>query len=91
MKSKGDEPSGTGLKPVAEINHALTISSHWSAVAYVIDTPSRRLESLIIHTQPTSADTGESAVIHTPADVGWKSGCPDKEIMAETIERVSME
>jgi hypothetical protein len=71
--------------------HSLQITSHWSAVAYVIDTPSRRLESLIIHTQLTSAEGRESAVIHTPADVGWKSGCPDKEIMAETIERVSME
>jgi hypothetical protein len=59
-------------------------------MAYVIDTPSRCLESYIIHTQPTSADAGESAVIHTPADVGWKSRCPDIEIMAETIKTVSM-
>jgi hypothetical protein len=42
-------------------------------VAYVIDTPSRRLDSLIIHTQPTSAE---------------KADVPTIEIMAEIIERV---
>jgi hypothetical protein len=60
--------------------------SHWSVVAYVIDTPTRCLNSSIIHTQPTSADAGDSDVVDTPADVGWKSGCPDMQIRPEIIE-----
>jgi hypothetical protein len=39
-------------------------------VAYVIDTPSRRLESLIVH---------------TPASAGWKSGLSEMEIRAEIV------
>jgi hypothetical protein len=45
--------------------------SQWVAVAYVIDTLNRRLDSLIIHTQPMLADARESAVIHTPANISW--------------------
>jgi hypothetical protein len=58
-------------------------------VAYVIDTPTRHLNSSIIHTQPMSADAGDSDVVDTPADVGWKSGCPDMQIRPEIIELVS--
>src|SRR6202453_698322 len=36
-----------------------------------VDTPSRRRESPIVDTQPTSADAGDSAAFDTPADVGW--------------------
>jgi hypothetical protein len=49
---------------------ALMSPSHWSAVAYVIDSPNRRLDSYMIHTQPTSADVGDSCRIDTSADVG---------------------
>ena len=45
-------------------------SSHWSVVAYVIDSPNRREDSYVIHTQPTSADVGDSCRIDTSADVG---------------------
>jgi hypothetical protein len=47
-----------------------SLASHWSAVAYVIDSPNRRLDSYMIHTQPTSADVGDSCRIDTSADVG---------------------
>ena len=40
----------------------------------------------MVHTQPTSADVGDSAGIHTPADVGWKSGCSDRDIRVGMIE-----
>jgi hypothetical protein len=40
-------------------------------MAYVIDTPNRRLDSYVIDTQPTSADIWDSYQIDTPADVGW--------------------
>ena len=43
----------------------------------------------MVHTQPTSADVGDSAGIHTPADVGWKSGCSDRDIRVGMIEERS--
>ena len=46
------------------------LGSHWSAVAYVIDSPNRCEESYVIHTQPTSADVRDSCRIDTSADIG---------------------
>ena len=46
-----------------------TVLSHWSAVAYVIDSPNRREYSYVIYTQPMSADVGDSCRIDTSADI----------------------
>ena len=63
-----------------------SVISHWSAVAYVIDSPNQRQDSYIIHTQPTSANAADSYLFHTPADVGWKSGCANRDLRPEMIE-----
>jgi hypothetical protein len=55
-------------------------------MAYVIDTPSRRLESYLVDTPADVGRCRDSNVIHTPADVGWKSGLSDIEIRPEMIE-----
>jgi F0F1-type ATP synthase alpha subunit len=55
-------------------------------VAYVIDTPSRRLESYLVDTPADVGRHRDSDVIHTPADVGWKSRHSDIEIRPEMIE-----
>ena len=56
MKKKG----GTS---VINTNQTLflveSVTSHWSAVAYVIDSPNRREDSYVIHAQPTSAEVGD--------------------------------
>jgi hypothetical protein len=53
---------------------------------YVIDTPSRRLESYLVDTPADVGRRGDFDVIHTPADIGWKSGHSDIEIRPEMIE-----
>src|ERR1700677_1194362 len=58
--SPGDPPNA----PI-EVSHIM-ISD-----CLCVDTPSRRRESSIVDTQPTSADTGDSATFDTPADIGW--------------------
>jgi hypothetical protein len=55
-------------------------------MAYVIDTPSRRLESYLVDTPADIGQRGDSNVIHTPADVSWKSRPFDIEIRPEMIE-----
>ena len=65
--------SGTTFKEInqhTQESHASHCDSHWSAVAYVIDSPNRREDSYVIHTQPTSADIRDSCRIDTSADVG---------------------
>jgi hypothetical protein len=40
-------------------------------MAYMIDTPNRRADSLMIDTPADVGRCGDSAVIDSPADVGW--------------------
>jgi hypothetical protein len=47
-------------------------SSQWIAVAYVIHTPTNS-ENLLWLILP--ANGGDSAIIHTPTDVGWRWRC----------------
>jgi hypothetical protein len=54
-------------------------------MAYVIDTPNRRLESFVIHTPADVGRRGDSAIFDTPADIGWKSGHSDAEILLYLI------
>ena len=44
--------------------------SHWSAVAYVIDSPNRREDSYVIHTQPTSEIVAGLILQPMSAEVG---------------------
>ncbi|KAN0140701.1 hypothetical protein V8E53_001528 [Lactarius tabidus] len=67
-------PASTSER-VAQVDapHSTAPSNHSQCIviASLIDIPSRRRVPPKIDTQPTSADAGQSAMVDTPADVGW--------------------